>query len=72
MSVLKRFNHNDLNQFMLDNQPKSLIERFKSKKMIRFVPAHFFLHNLSLNDIKADLPTYNGREINRINARTVL
>jgi len=59
---LKRFNHNDINQFMLDNQRKSLIERFNSKKMIRFVPAHFFLHNLPLNGIKADFPTYYGRE----------
>jgi len=62
MKFLKRFNHNGLNQFMLDNQPKSLIERFKSKKMIRFVPAHFFLHNLPLKSIKADLRTNNGRK----------
>ncbi len=62
MKVLKRFNHNAINQFMLDNQPKSLIQGFNSKKMIRFVPAHFFLHNLRLKGIKADLSTYNGRE----------
>ncbi len=49
---------------MLDNQRKSLIRGFNSKKMIRFVPAHFFFHNLPLNGTKADLPTYNGREIN--------
>jgi len=72
MYILKRFNHNGLNQFMLDNQSKSLIERFKSKKMIRFVPVHFFLHNMHLNGIKAGLPTYNGREISQIDARTVL
>jgi hypothetical protein len=72
MKVLKRFNHNDLNQFMLDNQRKSLIEGFNSKKMIRFVPAHFFLHNLRLNDIRADLPTYNGRETSQNDARTAL
>jgi hypothetical protein len=55
---LKRFDHNDLNHFMLDNQPKSFIKGFKSKKLIRFVPAHFFLHNLPLSGIKADLSTY--------------
>jgi hypothetical protein len=51
MKILKRFNHNDINQFVLDNQSKSLIKRFKTKKTIRFVPAHFFFHNVPLNGI---------------------
>lgn len=53
MNILKRFNHNDTNQFRLDNQRKSLIKRFKSKKLIRFVPVHFFFNYVHFNRLKA-------------------